>query len=135
MRDGVRRAPCARRGSYISARRGVLRQSLPGDRGRRAGWAACDQGRTLRVGAGTEPCRTTTDQEGGVMRKLAFIVGLAVGYVLGARAGRERYEQLRKSARDFSQTPAVQKATRTAKETAGGVTGKAADTLAAKLGD
>jgi len=69
------------------------------------------------------------------MRKLAFIVGLAVGYVLGARAGRERYEQLRKSARDFSQTPAVQKATRTAKETAGGVTGKAADTLAAKLGD
>ena len=28
-------------------------------------------------------------------RKTAFIAGLATGYYLGARAGRERYEQIR----------------------------------------
>lgn len=28
------------------------------------------------------------------MRKLVFVAGVAIGYVLGARAGRQRYEQL-----------------------------------------
>ena len=28
-------------------------------------------------------------------RRTAFVVGLAVGYYLGAQAGRERYEQIR----------------------------------------
>lgn len=28
------------------------------------------------------------------MRKWVFVAGVAVGYVLGARAGRERYEQI-----------------------------------------
>ncbi|WP_037576602.1 hypothetical protein [Phaeacidiphilus oryzae] len=53
------------------------------------------------------------------MRKLSFLCGLAFGYVLGARAGRERYEQIRKSARDLSQSPAVQKATRSARDAVG----------------
>ncbi|CAM5553306.1 YtxH domain-containing protein [Streptomyces abikoensis] len=39
--------------------------------------------------------------------RLTFMVGAAVGYVLGARAGRERYEQLRKGARRVAQNPAV----------------------------
>ncbi|QNP72875.1 YtxH domain-containing protein [Streptomyces roseirectus] len=39
--------------------------------------------------------------------RLTFAAGLAVGYVLGTRAGRERYEQLKKSARQFAQNPAV----------------------------
>ncbi|MBQ0830231.1 YtxH domain-containing protein [Streptomyces tagetis] len=39
--------------------------------------------------------------------RLTFIVGLAVGYVLGTKAGRERYEQLRKSAQQVAQNPAV----------------------------
>ncbi|KUJ66329.1 hypothetical protein ACZ90_37530 [Streptomyces albus subsp. albus] len=39
--------------------------------------------------------------------RLTFITGVAVGYVLGTRAGRERYEQLRKAAQRFSQNPAV----------------------------
>ena len=39
--------------------------------------------------------------------RLTFVVGLALGYVLGTRAGRERYEQLKKSAREISQNPAV----------------------------
>ncbi|NSC21601.1 YtxH domain-containing protein, partial [Streptomyces albus subsp. chlorinus] len=42
--------------------------------------------------------------------RLTFVSGLAVGYVLGARAGRERYEQLRKGARRIAQNPAVRNA-------------------------
>lgn len=39
--------------------------------------------------------------------RLTFITGVAVGYVLGAQAGRERYEQLRKGAQRVAQNPAV----------------------------
>ncbi|MEU8823458.1 YtxH domain-containing protein [Streptomyces sp. NPDC048636] len=39
--------------------------------------------------------------------RLTFITGLAVGYVLGTRAGRERYEQLRSCAQRFAHNPAV----------------------------
>jgi transcription elongation factor len=69
------------------------------------------------------------------MRKLTFLAGLALGYVLGTRAGRERYEQLRRTAHDLSQTPAVQSATRNAKQAAGSAAGKAADAVAGKVGD
>jgi hypothetical protein len=69
------------------------------------------------------------------MRKLTFLAGLALGYVLGTRAGRERYEQLRTTVRDLSQTPAVRKATHNAKQAAGSAAGKAADAVAGKVGD
>ncbi|MER7132585.1 YtxH domain-containing protein [Streptosporangium saharense] len=42
--------------------------------------------------------------------RLMFGVGLAVGYILGSRAGRERYEQLKRMARRVSDSPAVQEA-------------------------
>jgi hypothetical protein len=38
-------------------------------------------------------------------------VGLGVGYVLGARAGRERYERLAELARRIAQRPEVQQLT------------------------
>lgn len=41
------------------------------------------------------------------MRRLMFFAGAAVGYVLGARAGRERYEQLRDTAKRLVRSPAV----------------------------
>jgi hypothetical protein len=44
------------------------------------------------------------------MRRLFFLTGLGIGFVLGARAGRERYEQLRKLARKLADSPAVQQA-------------------------
>ncbi|WP_037605101.1 hypothetical protein [Streptacidiphilus rugosus] len=69
------------------------------------------------------------------MRKLTFIAGLAIGYVLGTRAGRERYEQLRKTARDLSQTSAVQSATRGAKQAAGSAANKAGQAVADRVGD
>jgi len=50
--------------------------------------------------------------------KLSFIAGLAVGYVLGARAGRQRYEQIaRTSGKVWNSTPA-QKQVLSAKEAA-----------------
>ncbi len=42
------------------------------------------------------------------MGKLSFIAGLGVGYVLGARAGRKRYEQIRLQATRAWSSPPVQ---------------------------
>jgi hypothetical protein len=42
--------------------------------------------------------------------KLWFVGGLAVGFVLGARAGRERYEQLVARSRKLLEHPTVQEA-------------------------
>jgi len=45
-----------------------------------------------------------------VMRgKIMFIFGLAVGYLLGTRAGRERYEQIKAGAEKVWQDPRVQR--------------------------
>ncbi|NNG38674.1 hypothetical protein HJ588_05205 [Flexivirga sp. ID2601S] len=41
------------------------------------------------------------------MSKLGFVVGIAAGYVIGARAGRERYEQIRQIAGRAWNHPAV----------------------------
>lgn len=40
--------------------------------------------------------------------RISFIGGLAIGYVLGAQAGRERYEQLKQLARRAAESPAMQ---------------------------
>ncbi|GAA4067902.1 YtxH domain-containing protein [Agromyces indicus] len=47
--------------------------------------------------------------------KFLFVVGLGVGYVLGTRAGRERYEQIRKAAEDVWNQPKVQEGVDTVK--------------------
>jgi hypothetical protein len=46
--------------------------------------------------------------------KILFVTGLGVGYVLGARAGRERYEAIKKTAQKFWNDPRVQKQVDTA---------------------
>lgn len=48
--------------------------------------------------------------------KILFVVGLGVGYVLGTRAGRERYEQIRKAAEGVWNQPAVQQGVDTVKD-------------------
>ena len=40
--------------------------------------------------------------------RISFVGGLAVGYVLGTQAGRERYEQLKQLARKAAESPAMQ---------------------------
>jgi hypothetical protein len=42
--------------------------------------------------------------------RIAFIVGLAVGFILGARAGRERYEQIKRLSQRVADSPAAQQA-------------------------
>ena len=46
--------------------------------------------------------------------RITFLAGFAVGFVAGARAGRERYEQMVKLGRKAAEHPAVQQATRAA---------------------
>lgn len=41
--------------------------------------------------------------------KILFIAGLGVGYVLGTRAGRERYEQIKAAASSLWNAPVVQR--------------------------
>ncbi|WTW97543.1 YtxH domain-containing protein [Streptomycetaceae bacterium NBC_01309] len=42
--------------------------------------------------------------------RITFVAGLAVGYVLGAKAGRDRYEQIRKATRSIVDSAPVQSA-------------------------
>jgi hypothetical protein len=67
--------------------------------------------------------------------KLTFVVGLAVGYVLGTRAGRERYEKLKKSARQVAQNPAVRNTAETAAQQGRQYAGKAYHAVSDKVGD
>ncbi|MFI2199878.1 YtxH domain-containing protein [Streptomyces sp. NPDC020192] len=57
--------------------------------------------------------------------RLTFVAGLALGYVLGTRAGRERYEQLKKSAQRIAQNPAVRNTAETAAQQGRQYAGKA----------
>jgi hypothetical protein len=52
------------------------------------------------------------------MGKLSFIAGLAAGYVLGARAGRQRYEQIARTSGKVWNSDPVQKQVERGKEVA-----------------
>lgn len=52
------------------------------------------------------------------MAKFTFLLGAGVGYVLGARAGRERYEQIQSVASRLWNSPTVQQQVGTAKDVA-----------------
>ena len=78
--------------------------------------------------------------------KLTFLTGAAVGYVLGTRAGRDRYDEMKKQADALWHDPRVQEkvsaATDTVKEKAPDVGAKisaaaenAASTVKDKVGD
>ncbi|WP_031507348.1 hypothetical protein [Streptomyces megasporus] len=67
--------------------------------------------------------------------RLTFVAGMAVGYVLGTRAGREKYEQLRKTARQFMENPAVRNAYESATTNGRQMAGKALDTVSERMGD
>ena len=68
-----------------------------------------------------------------VLGKLGMVVGAAVGYVLGAKAGRERYEQLAASARQLMDKPQVKRVMESAPGNLGArveqVANKAADAV------
>lgn len=61
--------------------------------------------------------------------KLLFLVGLGAGYVLGTRAGRERYEQIARAADKVWNQPTVQKGVDTVKDFASEKLGDVSDTV------
>ncbi len=48
--------------------------------------------------------------------KILLVVGLGVGYVLGTRAGRERYDQMKAQAQKLWHDPRVQKQVKNAEQ-------------------
>jgi hypothetical protein len=67
--------------------------------------------------------------------RITFLTGLAVGFVIGARAGRERYEQLKKLARRAADSPAVQQAAGAAQAQAAGLARSARDKVGGKVAE
>ncbi|MFI6477579.1 YtxH domain-containing protein [Nonomuraea sp. NPDC050663] len=63
--------------------------------------------------------------------RMAFAVGMAVGYVLGSRAGRERYEQIKRTAQRVADSPTVQEAA----GLLGAQVSKVSDVARTKVGD
>jgi hypothetical protein len=67
--------------------------------------------------------------------KLWFLGGLAAGFVLGARAGREKYEELVQAARKVKENPTVQEAAGVVQEQANRLVTGGREMVADKLGN
>lgn len=67
------------------------------------------------------------------MSKLWFVAGAAVGYVLGARAGRDSYDRLVRSARQFWENPTVQEAAGVVRAQTTSLMGTAKDKVTEKV--
>ena len=65
------------------------------------------------------------------MAKLSFLAGFGAGYVLGARAGRERYEQIRRLYNHAKEDPRLQAAAGVAQARADA----AVDSVKARIGN
>lgn len=68
-----------------------------------------------------------------MFKKLTLAVAAGAGYVLGAKAGKERYRQIETKVREIAGKPAVQDATASLKETAAGVADTAKATVNEKV--
>ncbi len=68
--------------------------------------------------------------------KLMFITGLAAGFVLGSRAGREKYEEIRVNAKKVWEHPTVQEAAGVAQAQANKLYSESKDKIqSSKLGE
>ncbi|MEU4564746.1 hypothetical protein AB0F72_40715 [Actinoplanes sp. NPDC023936] len=68
--------------------------------------------------------------------KLMFLTGLAAGFVLGSRAGREKYEEIRANAQKIWENPTVQEAAGVAQAQANKLYSEGKDKLqSSKLGE
>ena len=68
-----------------------------------------------------------------MFKKLTLAAAAGAGYVLGAKAGKERYAQIESKFREIAGMPAVQNATSTVKETASSVADTAKTTVNDKV--
>ncbi len=68
-----------------------------------------------------------------MIRKLTLAAGFGAGYVLGAKAGTQRYDQIMTKFRELAGMPAVQDVTSTIADTAGQLGDKAKATVTEKV--
>ena len=66
--------------------------------------------------------------------KSGFLVGLGAGYVLGTKAGQERYQQIVEAASRLRENPGVQRLTGEVNKTVAVSKDRVAETAAAKAG-
>lgn len=69
------------------------------------------------------------------MKKFTFLVGIAVGFVLGSRTGRGPYEQLEDTVRQMMNQPKVQSTLQSAAESAESVRDTALDRTSDAIDD
>jgi hypothetical protein len=67
------------------------------------------------------------------MSKSSLLIGVAIGYVLGSRAGHERYEQIKSGASKVAHNPKVQAAAGRAQEAVGQQAAAVADVAKEKV--
>jgi hypothetical protein len=72
-----------------------------------AGRAVARAGRRVPAPTGTPQPRTPRNRRTRMAGNLKLLAGLAAGYVLGARAGRERYERIAEATRRLAERPEV----------------------------
>ena len=65
--------------------------------------------------------------------RATFIVGAAVGYVFGTRAGRERYEQLKQMGKRLTESAPVQETAGSMRSKASELVGNAKDRLGDRI--
>ena len=69
-----------------------------------------------------------------MFKKLTLAAAAGAGYVLGAKAGKERYNQIEAKFREIAGMPAVQQATATVKDQASTLADTAKSTVTDKVG-
>jgi hypothetical protein len=133
-RAGRRRARARKRAAEAAAGTARSLTGFPTAAGRRMQRLDLDQrGRKVREQARKAVPRRRRRSNMKVIGKLGMALGAAVGYVLGAKAGRERYEQISASARQLMEKPQVKRVMESAPGNLGArveqVANKAADAV------
>jgi outer membrane murein-binding lipoprotein Lpp len=72
---------------------------------------------------------------GNMKNKLLLAAGIAAGYVLGARAGRQRYDQIANAAKKFADNPKVQQTASQLSQQATDAVSKVSSGVGSKVGD
>jgi hypothetical protein len=67
------------------------------------------------------------------LTRAAFLTGLGIGYVLGAKAGRERYEQIQRAFQAIRENPTVQETAGVVQAQASGLVHSAKDKVSSTL--
>jgi hypothetical protein len=98
-----------------------------------AGRAVTRAGRRVPVPTPTRQSSTRRNRRRRMVGNLKLLAGLAAGYVLGARAGRERYERIAEASRRLAERPEVRELTGKVRSALGAGLEKAAGTASERL--